>query len=168
MLKWFKNCKSVEDVKRRYKELIKEYHPDISGKDTTADMSEINAEYERAFEMLKNVHRSESGATYTKQDKTTAETPEQFREIINSLIHCEGLIIDLVGSWIWLSGNTYAHRDTIKRLGFRWASSKKSWYWRAEENAVKSHRRMSLDEIKIKYGCERFQATAPKELAASY
>lgn len=98
-------------------------------------MKEINAEYELAFNHFKNIYKSKvnDNTTYTKE---TTETPEAFKNIINSLIHCEGLEINIVGAWIWLTGCTYPYKDIIKELGFRWASNKKAWYWRAEEDAV--------------------------------
>lgn len=87
-------------------------------------------------------------------------------EIINGLIHCEGITISVVGSWIWLEGNTYPYKDTIKSLGFRWANAKKAWYFRNEKDACKSRKGLSLDEIKNKYGCQNFATASMPKLAA--
>jgi len=162
-MKWFNNCKSVEDVKAEYKRLIKQYHPDISGADTTAQMQEINAEYDIVFERLKNVHKTAEGKTYTAKTET-AETPEQFKQIIETLMKCEGLLIDLVGNWIWLRGETFRHKEVIKSLGFHWSGSKRMWYWRADENASGRHKSTDYNKIKERYGCETFQAEGKAKL----
>ena len=105
MLKWFKDCKSIEEVKRLYKKLCKQYHPDLNASDTTEIMKAINAEYEKAFERFKNIHESaeDSTKTYTSRTETT-ETAAEFMNIINKLIILDGVQIDLIHRWIWLSG----------------------------------------------------------------
>lgn len=165
---WFNDCRSIEDVKERYKKLCKQYHPDITGTDTNAQMSEINTEYTKAFEMLKNTHRSaeDSTKTYTSNTNTT-ETAAEFMEIINALIACEGLEINLVGRWIWLTGNTFSYKDKIKALGFRWASKKKSWYYRKDEDACKSYKNLTLEDIMAKYGCKSFETIATPKLTTA-
>lgn len=164
MFKWFNSCKSIEDVKRTYRKLCKEYHPDLHGSGTEETMKQINAEYEKAFNCYKNIHETaeDSTKTYTSSTETAAE----FMEIINALIHCEGVTISLVGSWIWAEGNTYPYKDVIKGLGFRYAGKKRAWYWHAAEDTCKSRKGLTLDQIKDKYGCERFATISTPKLAA--
>lgn len=166
MLKWFRECKSIEDVKRTYRELCKQYHPDLNKVDTTETMKQINAEYETAFNRFKNVHESaeDSTKTYTSNTETT-ETAAEFMEIINSLIKCEGLEIDLVGRWIWLSGRSYPYKDIIKSLGFKWCSNKKMWAWHKAEDASHNRKKMTIEEIKDRYGCETFKGVGAPRLA---
>ena len=163
-MKWFKDCKTIDDVKKAYRRLCKEYHPDLNGGSTTEIMQEINAEYETAFNKFKNIHESADGTTYEKE---TTETPEEFRNIIESLINCEGLIIDLVGRWIWLTGNTYQHKEIIKKLGFKWASKKSAWYWHNPDEVSKNRKKMTLDEIKAMHGCETYKAKSTIKIAAA-
>jgi len=35
--------------------------------------------------------------------------------------------------WWWISGDTYPHRDTLKRWGGRWSKRQKRWYFIADE-----------------------------------
>lgn len=163
-MKFFTNCKTAEELKAAYKKLVRQYHPDLNPEIDDSIIKAVNAEYDRAWVRLKNVHTSTSGETYTKE---TDEAPEQFREIINNLMKCEGLTIDLVGAWIWVTGNTYQHKETLKANGFHWASRKKAWYWHRSEDSSNNRREMSLDEIKSLHGCETFRASSRKRLATA-
>lgn len=167
-MKWFKNCQNIEEAKELYKKLCREFHPDLNESDTTETMQAINNEFTEIFKTLKNKHRAESTDTTNSRENRaeTIETPAEFMNIINSLVSCEGITIELVGRWIWLEGNTYLHRDVIKSLGFRWANAKKAWYWHNPEDSCKSRKSLSLDEIKSKYGCQSFATVSMPKLAA--
>lgn len=162
-MKWFTNCKTVEEAKARYKELAKQYHPDIAGAEHTATMQEINNEFEEVYSYIKTHVQN---ATETVYSANSAETPEEFITIIDKLIACEGIIIELVGRWIWVTGNTYSYKDILKTLLFRWSGKKKAWYWRKDEDGGKNYRHtLTLDEIKEKYGCRTFTTAAAPKLA---
>lgn len=172
MFKWFKGCTTAESVKKKYRDLCKEYHPDLHpGEANEAAMKEINAEYDRAWAKYKHVH---SGNSTTEGNKSNArengtqsrtEVPDGFKDIINSIIGCDGIEIDLVGSWVWVTGNTFIHRETLKKAGFMWARKKQAWYWRPEEEKGRRHSHMNLDEIKEKYGAQSFTGAAAPRLA---
>lgn len=168
MLKWFKDCINIEEAKELYKKLCREYHPDLNENDTTETMKSINNEFETVFKTLQNKHRADNTDTTADRENgaETTETPAEFMTIINTLVGCEGLTIELVGRWIWLTGNTYQYKDIIKGLGFRYASRKKAWYWHTAEDACKSRKKLSLDEIKNKYGCQSFATASMPKLAA--
>lgn len=50
-MKWFSNPATLEELKKQYKQLVIKHHPDKGG--NTADMQEINAEYDRLLNCLK-------------------------------------------------------------------------------------------------------------------
>ena len=45
-MSWFSKVKTLEDLKKEYKKLAMQYHPDRPGGDT-AKMQQINGEYDR-------------------------------------------------------------------------------------------------------------------------
>ena len=167
-MKYFKDCKTAEDVKKLYRDYVKRFHPDLHGAETEETMKIINDEYITVWERLKNIHESaeDSTKTYTAS-KETSETAAEFMVIINKLIVLEGLEISVVGKWLWLTGNTFSYKDIIKGLGFRWASKKKAWYWHKDEDASRNHKEMSLDEIKKLHGCETFKGVSAPRLATA-
>ena len=154
---YFSNCKTIEEAKRLYHKLAVANHPDLGG--NLEIMQAINAEYDIIAIKLANIHESASGEQYTTEQQTT-EIPADFRDLINKLINMDGINIELVGRWIWLTGNTYFHKDTIKSLGFKYASTKKAWYWHSLEDSTANRKKMSLEQIKEKYGCTAFQTNS--------
>ena len=151
MAQYFKNVNSLEELKREYRRLVMIHHPDHGG--DTATMQAINAENDALFEALKAKHNAEHDAAHQ-----TTETPEEFREIIYALLRMDGVEVELCGSWLWIGGNTRAHKDELKAAGCRWSSNKKLWYWRHEEDASSWHRgkTYSMGRIRMKYGSQYF------------
>lgn len=148
MNNYFKGIATLEELKRAYRKLAMAFHPDKGGDAET--MKAINNEYEAKFNELKNAYNT--GRTEEQQIK---ECPEEFINVIINIIDLEGIEIELCGSWIWVSGQTYEHKDVLKENGFMWANKKKMWYWRSEENAVTSRKSKDMGEIRSKYGSDK-------------
>ena len=105
-MKYFQNCKTLDELKAEYRRLIKIHHPDRGG--DTATMQAINNEYAARFEVLKKQHND----THDAEHQTT-ETPREFIEILEKLLKIDGLDIELCGSWLWISGDTYSHKAEL-------------------------------------------------------
>ena len=166
--KYFANVTTHDDLKSAYRTLCKAYHPDLHPDDPTATarMQAINAEYEALFNILKARNNAAASANESGARWTT-ETPAEFIAILQQLIPLDGLNIELCGSWLWISGNTYPHRDALKSAGCRWSSSKKMWYWRhAEDAEYRSRGTSSMGEIRSKYGCERITGSPASRITA--
>lgn len=138
-MKYFKNVNTIEELKKQFKKLAKQYHPDLGGSNEA--MKEINAEYE----MLKA--RLQNGQT----NNTAQEPTGSFREVIMNIIHLD-IEIEICGEWIWVSGNTYPYREVLKENGFKWSKPKKMWYWKPFESKRKPRTNTPMDQIRAKYG----------------
>jgi hypothetical protein len=146
-MKWFNDCKTVDEVKATYKKLAKEFHPDLGG--DTATMQEINKEY--AFASAKAI---KGGNLPEEEAENEIRFSEEYRQAIEKIIHLDGITIELVGYWIWVTGNTYAVKAILREVGFLFASKKLAWYFRTGEYKVNKGGKKSLDEIRSKYGSE--------------
>lgn len=147
-MKYFKNVKTIDELKKQYKQLAKKYHPDLNGGKTVEEMKQINKEYDELFERVKNIHTTAEGETY---EKKTDETSELYRDIICKIINFN-IDIEIIGSWVWCF-NSYEYREQLKSLGFKYASKKKAWCWHSDE--FKPHRsNKTLEEIRAFYGSE--------------
>ena len=164
--KYFTNYHTAQEVKVRYRELIKQYHPDLhSANDFNKYnniMAEINAEYD---EIAAQGFQTYTNNSATSTDNQTTNDLGAFKNIINKVIFLEGVNISIVGTWVWIEGNTYPHRDTLRAAGFMWASKKKAWYWHSPEEIVIRHsNKMSLYEIKNLYGCKSVNTISKPQL----
>ena len=124
---------TIEELKKEYKTLCKKYHPDICKQENATEiMQEINAEYE---EKIKN-------ATQGNND------------IINELLNIDTLIIEIIGVFVWVSGDTKTHKEKLKELGYRYSSNKKMWYYVLDKGLkFKRGTNRTIEQIKNKYGC---------------
>lgn len=91
-MKWFSNPQTLEQLKKQYKKLAMQHHPDVGG--SVTNMQEINAEYDKLFELLKNTHQTADGKTYTAKTETT-ETAAEFKDIINRIINLNNITIEI-------------------------------------------------------------------------
>ena len=159
---YFKNVQTLDELRKQYKDLLKKYHPDNGGSEEATKA--INVEYEKLFKILKDNHsrqdtadsnsgsnHSSYGNSYDNMKYDFAED-ELLREMLQKVIYLSDITIEIIGAWLWISGNTYHHRKELKGLGFKYASQKKCWYWHSESFRKKSHRHLSMDDIRDYYG----------------
>lgn len=130
-MKYFNNVKTLEVLRKQYKDLLKKYHPDNPNGSTEATQ-EINSEYDSLFKLLKDKHESQStndtdNASYDHMKWNEAED-EKLRDILSKVINLSGITIEIIGQWVWIGGNTYQHKKVFNGLGFRFAGNKKMWY----------------------------------------
>lgn len=149
MKNYFEGVKNFEELRQAYKRLIRQYHPDLhqeNKEEYTRIMAEIIKQYE---DLEKVISRTTEGRKQSAEYRAI-----NFTEVINQLINLDRLVIEIVGSWIWLSGNTYPHKEIIKKVGFQWSKKHKKWYMSPTEWDGKKTK-LTLDQIKAKHGCER-------------
>lgn len=156
---YFNNCNNLDELKAVYRRLTLKYHPDVGG--DVEIMKEINVEYEIRFEVLKAARNAAADA-----DNQTTETPDEYREIILALLRMDGLVVELCGSWLWITGETLQHKDELKRIGCHWSASKRAWTWHhAEPGAKRYHGTRTMGEIRRRYGSTVYGAAARHAVA---
>ncbi|MDO5397452.1 MAG: hypothetical protein Q4G33_05940 [bacterium] len=157
-MKWFSmnEIHSLEDLKKAYKRLCLKHHPDRGG--DAEDMKKINAEYDELIKHDWKRTKNETG--------TAAESANKFREVLNKIItvDCD---IEIIGCWIWATGNTYPYKDILKSAGFRWCSKKRAWSWHRPQDEVTSYGKKSLGEIRLKYGSEKVNTASNRVYIAA-
>ena len=141
---YFKDCNTLEQVKTRYRTLAKVFHPDCGGSNEL--MTKLNNEYSIA---CNTVLSSDGVATEDAQEEMRLS--EEYRCVIEKIIPLPGIKIEIVGNWLWVTGNTYPVRQQLKQAGLYFASKKQAWYFRSEEHRTTGSKK-TLDEIRQKYG----------------
>lgn len=153
MKKFFENCKTAEDLKAMYKTLVKKLHPDNGG--NAADFAAMRNEFADMFDRLKNTHKNSKGETYTRTGEyETHETAKEFMDIIDKFINMPGIVIEIIGSWLWISGDTRNHTAELKAAGLHFSGQKQAWYYHKEPYAKKTKTRYSMDTLREMWGSE--------------
>ncbi len=125
-MKYFEGLTQEIEIKARYKQLAKQYHPDLGG--DTAIMQQINTQYEQVLQ-----------GAYQKAGKSITEIDEllkndmQAATALQMIIGLTNISVELCGNWIWITGDTRPVKDLLKKANFFWATKKEAWYWRPPE-----------------------------------
>ena len=145
----FKGLEGINEAKKVYKELAKKLHPDVGGTD-------------EQFKILNKIYNDfiENGLRFEEDSEFDLE----LEKIISQILHYENIIIEVVGSWIWLSGDTKDIKETLKELGFKWASKKKMWYY--GEMKGRNPKQKNMDDIKAKYGSQTVKGKTREKISA--
>ena len=157
-MKFYQNCRNMDELKAEYKRLAKKYHPDMPG-GSDEIMAQVNAQYDELAQKLPKVNAQ--GEEYQPQER---ETPQAFRAAVLAVINMQGIMIELCGSWLWITGNTKDHREELKKAGYKFSGNKQAWYWHEEGYHKFGKKKYSLDEIRGMYGSRQVIASKRDEL----
>jgi hypothetical protein len=142
---YFNNISDLQSLRVEYKKLAFIHHPDISGYDSTEQMKQINAEYEKISGQL---------AALTNHEKSEIEFSDLYREKIEALLKIKGIVIELIGNWLWVTGETKENKEVLKSLDFKYAPKKKAWFFK-NYRYFKTGKEKTFDEIKTMYFSQR-------------
>lgn len=145
------NETSIDELKKQYYRLAKIHHPDTGG--SNESFREMNDEYE----LLQNIILKNGNFSDAEQ-VNEQNISEIYRDIIDSIITIPGIIIELIGSWIWISGNTYPVKDQIKSAGFKFHSKKSMWFWYPGEYRKHNNTEMDIEDIRQRYGSKEIKS----------
>lgn len=146
---------SLNDIKQLYRQLASKHHPDKGG--DTETMQLIN----NAFDEFCTYFAGNESLTVNNKDSAVGID----FEFIVQLKSLAGIIIEVCGYWVWLSGNTYLHREIISSLGFKFSGAKKMWYWFPTID-ISTFKRgcKSMKIIRKQYGSKIIETENPKAL----
>ena len=130
-------------IKQAYRAAAMKYHPDRNP--AGAEMMKfINA----AYDVLKDF----SGNIPDGGEAATQDYPDALNDALNAILQLDGLVIEVCGAWLWVSGDTYKHKALLKKSGFKFAPRKKHWYFRPDDWVSSSRGAYSMEDIRNKFG----------------
>lgn len=134
------------EIKKAYKKASIKYHPDKNPANPQV-MVAINA----AYTFLSNL---DADPVKQDADATNYDFAEALQTVISELAKLDGLNLEVCGNWIWISGETKKHKDSIKELGCYFSRKKCMWYFRPAEYRSRSRRSHDISEIREMHGSQ--------------
>ncbi len=155
-MKFFEHVTTLTELRKEYRRLAFIYHPDKGG--DTYLMQILNDQYERLSRQFigGDANFSEARKEYEMQ------VSEEIRDMLDRIMFLKGVDIEVIGGWIWITGNTFAVRTTLKSLGFMFSHQKIAWYWHKGEYRKKSSKIQSMDEMRDFWGSQKME-TQPEQ-----
>jgi len=149
---------NLDDLKRQYYQLAKQYHPDSGG--STQQFQDLQKVYESHFNTLLK------GGNLTKeQESNEIEIDIAIRDIIDNLINLEGLTIEVIGKWLWVGGNTFPLKTILKNVGLSFIKKGADAYWVYKGIDSKSRGKMTMEDIRKSYGSTIVKGKYGKKLS---
>lgn len=158
---YFGRVHTIEAVKKLYRSLAQTMHPDHGG--TDEGMKALNAHYTaklKSFDGTKSRDADGKERTYNyNMNEESAVMAQLFKLFALKL---QGIQIELIGTWIWVTGDTKPNKDALKGAGCKWHNKREVWFWsykpwggRASKGSLASLARKygstSFDDTKISY-----------------
>ncbi|MFW6586085.1 molecular chaperone DnaJ [Acinetobacter baumannii] len=165
-MKHFSSVTSLDELKLQYKKLAFKNHPDRGGK--TEVMQEINSEYEQLLNRIINEaskdqyqDSSENGRGFWSSRSEHSEVEKKVKQAIDAIINLDGLDIEIIGVWVWVSGDTKQHKDKLKEAGFVWNRVQRKWVFIGKKSNGRG--RMTLDQMRELHGSQKVKKTRMSE-----
>lgn len=153
MTNFFENCNTLQEVKDLYRTLAKEHHPDKGGNLQT--MQAINNQYSKAIILI-----AKGGKFTVEEAEAEILQAEAYQQAVNKVVNLEGCKLELIGSWLWITGDTKQYKDILKAepARFNWAKKKtdfSAWFFRTADHKTSNRgQKMELEQIRNKYGSQ--------------
>ena len=158
---YFTDCKDIEQAKKIFRELCFKLHPDKTKKNTNREFAEMHSQFE---DFIKNF-RFYTDRTGKQSQNMQDSINDMLKDIIQQIIYFDNCKIEIIGSWIWISGGTYTYKTQLKELKFWFSKNKKAWYYNGSKSKRKIKGRYTLEQIRNMHGCYEIENQCRLQLA---
>jgi curved DNA-binding protein CbpA len=151
-MNYFQSCSTLDEAKALYKKLAFQLHPDVSGRDSKAEFQEMCNQFEK--------FKPQAEKYQTEWEQWSAS---DYMQIIDELLKIPNLEIELIGSFIWVGGDTRAAKDRLKAIQndlfkpAQWHKKKMLWYFAPADYRKFSKKEYSMDDLRAAYGSQTFE-----------
>jgi len=154
----FASCAGVQQIKNLMREYAKRLHPDLNPGIDDGEFKSMSAAYHAELQNRHlETHTDDIGKAhkYYYNEQNEQEILDKVAELL--ALNLNGVVIDLVGTWIWVSGETRANRTALKSAKMRYHGKRAMWYWRKAAYKTR-YSDKSFSELKSAYGCKTFES----------
>ena len=142
--------KTLVELKKAYQKLCFKFHPDRGG--DTQKMQIINAEYDYLLKVLIDSEDDKNygeDAYWESRDYQT-EVEKTVKEKLQEVSRLDEIVIETIGVWIWVSGDTKKHKDILKELGFKWNAKHSKWCFMGRKSSGRGG--FTMNQMREKHG----------------
>lgn len=153
-----------QQLKEIYKKLSLQNHPDKGG--DVEKMQMINVAYEKLQKEYSFKIQNDNDQNFEEDSNFWKIDDPEMEKAYKAIYNLPGIQIEICGFWMWVTGNTYAHKDILKKAGLYFAPKKVAWYWKPADYKSNGRGTTTLDEIRNNYGSRGLSATPKNMLTA--
>lgn len=146
---YFSEIKTMEELRKNYKNLVFTLHPDKGGNEE--EFKKMAQEYNG---LLNKIMKGENSDIKNDLD----DFIESLKKAYNNIKNLKEINIELIGDWLWISGNTKLHKEKLKEEGFKWAIKKQMWYLNDGSYKRRSKKEKSINDIRKTYGTRELKS----------
>ena len=158
-LKYFNGEETIDTLRAAWKRLVMQLHPDKGGNHES--FTAMKNEYDYLCGLRAACELGRANEKH-EEPKYTRESEIALREMIEKLVRVPGIQIEICGTWLWITGNTFMQHTTLSALGLKFSGSKKAWYYAASIRKTFWKGRYSLQQIRNRFGSEKIESTATR------
>ena len=163
-MNYFRGFTTVETIKLEWRRLCFLHHPDVGG--DTATMQQVNIQYHEALAQGHGQTAKGSDGqehTYYYSQDIEQAVMDKIEELL--ALRLPGVEILLVGTWIWVDGDTRPVKEQLKEVKLKWHSKRKKWFWHTPSYRRSYNSSGSFDDICQAYGVKGFKSSPQSALS---
>ena len=149
---YFSGLSTVAEIKKEYRRLALLNHPDIGG--DTRTMQIINEQYHNVLKSCDgqtSIGSDKKQHTYRYNYDIEQELVDKIRELL--ALQMNDVYIELIGTWVWITGSTKQYKEKLKELKCQWHSKRGAWYFR-RFTYRRRYSNKSFEELRYMYGTQ--------------
>ncbi|BBI93102.1 dnaJ-like protein (plasmid) [Serratia symbiotica] len=109
-----------KDIKTTYKKLALKYHPDRNPLGNEL-MKAVNTAFDFLMTNIDKINQFQSSNENDRYNYS-----EELENILKTLSGMSGVIFEVIGNWVWISGETHEHKNALKEVGWQMGSKEKA------------------------------------------
>ena len=127
-----------------FRQLAQKLHPDHGG--NQADFVALVEQFQNFQSFTwNNAGQAKWGTDYKPKDFTLSK---EAMERLYQVIRYPDLVTEIIGTWVWVTGETRKYKDQLKELNFKWSPKKLAWNYHSEPWRKAYRYNYSMDEIR--------------------
>ena len=162
------NPMSADGLKKAYRENAMKYHPDHNPHGL--EMMKLITQAHQALQA--NLALWTVGSTERKQwfdetfykRHTGPSIAEEMQVILDGLIKFRNITVEIIGTWLWVTGETKPYKETLKGMGLWYSPKKTAWYWKPADWQPADRKQRSLDDLRGIFRSEKFETEPDEEI----